>query len=157
MSDYEDKFDEIVSEYVPSSGQADTVIGEIARAIARIGYRFFNDGDMVSVGYGIGSCGSTYIYLTEEMRDELTYETYGPIASLEDITDEEQYEETLKKIVEQFVKDYESGAYDELKTQPNTVNSRSDFDKEAIDQFGEPEEDDYAGEDEDEYGDDEDF
>ena len=39
------KFEELV----PLEGKADTLAGEIIRAISRIGYRFYNDGDLVGV------------------------------------------------------------------------------------------------------------
>ena len=43
-------------ELVPLEGKADTLAGEIVRAISRIGYRFYNDGDQVGVGYGKQTC-----------------------------------------------------------------------------------------------------
>ena len=39
------KFEELV----PLEGKADTLAGEIVRAISRIGYRIYNDGDQVGV------------------------------------------------------------------------------------------------------------
>lgn len=51
--------------YVPSTGMAETVGGEILRAMSRIIYRFFNDGDMVGVGYGNETCNSSDRYLCE--------------------------------------------------------------------------------------------
>jgi hypothetical protein len=45
---YEDKYER----FVPFSGKANTVGGEIVRAISRICYRFYNDGDTVYRYYG---------------------------------------------------------------------------------------------------------
>lgn len=50
------KIDALFEELVPASGKADTVAGEIIRAVCRIGYRWFNDGDMVGVGYWKETC-----------------------------------------------------------------------------------------------------
>ena len=50
--------------YVPVSGTANTIGGEILRAMSRIIYRFYNDGDMVGVGYGNETCNSSDRYLT---------------------------------------------------------------------------------------------
>ena len=47
------EFSALYDELVPMSGKCDSLAGEMVRAIARIGYRFFNDGDWLNVGYGI--------------------------------------------------------------------------------------------------------
>ena len=46
------KMSELFRKYVPMSGNCDTVGGEIVRAMSRIGYRYYNDGDMAHIGYG---------------------------------------------------------------------------------------------------------
>lgn len=48
----EKKLDSMFSALVPGAGKAETLGGEILRAVNRIGYRFFNDGDKVWQGYG---------------------------------------------------------------------------------------------------------
>lgn len=48
---------------VPSSGQADTIEGEMVRAINRIWYRYENDGDFFFKGYGLETCMSSVKYL----------------------------------------------------------------------------------------------
>ena len=50
------KLSRMFDEHVPMSGKADTVGGEIVRAISRIGYRWWNDGDHIGVGYGNETC-----------------------------------------------------------------------------------------------------
>ena len=50
---------------VPSSGNADTVEGEIIRAINRIIYRWGNDGDHFARGYGAETVGPAMEYLTD--------------------------------------------------------------------------------------------
>ena len=44
--------DLLFDELVPSTGKSENLAGEIARAVNRIAYRFYNDGDMLMVGYG---------------------------------------------------------------------------------------------------------
>lgn len=51
---------------VPSSGAAETVAGEYVRAIMRILYRDYNDGDKFFEGYGLETCGSSAEYLFDE-------------------------------------------------------------------------------------------
>lgn len=52
---------------VPNSGKADTVAGELIRAISRIRYRDLNDGDLFYEGYGIETCGDAVAYLCENI------------------------------------------------------------------------------------------
>ena len=46
------KFNELFDKYVPGSGNCATLGGEILRAITRIIYRYYNDGDTVDRYYG---------------------------------------------------------------------------------------------------------
>lgn len=56
--------EEWYEELVPGQGAADTVEGEIIRAIAKINYRYLNDGDYYNEGYGIETAGPAHSYLT---------------------------------------------------------------------------------------------
>ena len=69
------EMEELRNKYVPYSGKADTVGGEILRALDRITYRYFNDGDMVDVGYGIETVNSSFRYLCDIVPQ--AYELYG--------------------------------------------------------------------------------
>jgi len=59
----EQKIDILFAELVPTRGNADTVAGEIIRAVSRIAYRNWNDGDHVGVGYGKETCNPAARYL----------------------------------------------------------------------------------------------
>ena len=59
----EDELNKLFKELVPSNGHADTFEGELVRAIMRIWYRYFNDGDYYFRGYGIETCGSSAAFL----------------------------------------------------------------------------------------------
>ena len=50
---------------VPGSGNADTVEGEIIRALNRIIYRWGNDGDHFAQGYGAETAGPAMEFLTD--------------------------------------------------------------------------------------------
>lgn len=56
-------WEQLYDEHVPDSGMASSVGGEILRAMSLIIYRFYNDGDMVGVGYGNETCNSSDRYL----------------------------------------------------------------------------------------------
>ena len=49
---YENRLYELFDELVPSSSAADSLAGELVRAVSRIGHRYYNDGDLLGVGYG---------------------------------------------------------------------------------------------------------
>ena len=48
---------------VPDGGNAETLEGELLRAINKIKYRDMNDGDIFYSGYGAETCGSAATYL----------------------------------------------------------------------------------------------
>ena len=48
----EKELTELFDELVPPVGKAESKAGEIIRAVNRIIYRFFNDGDHIGIGYG---------------------------------------------------------------------------------------------------------
>jgi hypothetical protein len=53
----------------PVSGCADTIPGELLRAINRLVYRYCNYGDIYNEGYGIETCMSSYLYLRDTLVD----------------------------------------------------------------------------------------
>lgn len=59
----DDKINALFEQYVPCSGKCDTVGGEIIRAMSRIGYRYYNDGDMCQRGYGCETVNPACRYL----------------------------------------------------------------------------------------------
>lgn len=50
---------------VPAIGKAKTINGEIIRAVTRIGYRWYNDGDKFFEGYGCETAGPALAFLTQ--------------------------------------------------------------------------------------------
>src|SRR3989304_4760144 len=59
----ESELSELFKKLVPGSGKAETIEGEMIRAIMRIWYRYFNDGDYYFRGYGKETCGSSISWL----------------------------------------------------------------------------------------------
>jgi hypothetical protein len=55
--------EELFQKLVPGSGMAETVEGELVRAIMRVWYRYYNDGDYYFRGYGKETVGPTVYYL----------------------------------------------------------------------------------------------
>lgn len=50
---------------VPEEGKADTVAGELVRALMKIMYRWYNDGDYFYRNYGLETCGSCAEFLLD--------------------------------------------------------------------------------------------
>lgn len=71
MTATEKKLDELFEELVPASGKAATVAGEIVRAMMRISYRNWNDGDHIGVGYGRETCNPAARYLGAKCGEEV--------------------------------------------------------------------------------------
>ena len=74
------KFNELYDKYVPSMGKASTLGGEILRAINRIVYRWYNDGDTID-RYG----GN--IYNHNRACDNFLYENCPAYRSLSGISE----------------------------------------------------------------------
>lgn len=58
---------------VPGSGKADTKAGEIIRAMMRIIYRYYNDGDKFFEGYGLETAAPSVAYLMDTIDEVATY------------------------------------------------------------------------------------
>lgn len=108
------KWEQLYNKHVPASGTAPTVGGEILRAMARIIFRFYNDGDMVGIGYGNETCNSSDRYLLKTVPE---YQT------LDGIMFEDKYEKAMNKnhrICFKFLQDKP-----EVFKQENTDDSRT--------------------------------
>lgn len=115
-------WDQWFDKYVPSEGKADTVGGEIVRAMTRIIYRFFNDGDMVGISYGNTTCNSSDRYLSTTIAE---YKSLDGISEYE----EDEYSASMlrnHRIVFRFLK-----ANPNLFTTPNTFDSREVSDEDC--------------------------
>lgn len=95
--------DKLYKKLVGSSGKSDTVEGEMLRAINKIIYRYYNDGDYYFSGYGAETAGpaATYFYksnkidsaLKSKIIDLLDKSRSGRFGSTK------QYEDSLYKIL----------------------------------------------------------
>ena len=99
-------------ELVPLEGKADTLAGEIIRAISRIGYRFYNDGDQVGMGYGKQTCNPPARFLASTTSAAIG----DMVRALWQVTDEAAYEKLLD-VVTEMTMDY-IDAHPELCEQP---------------------------------------
>ena len=94
IKESEDPIETAFELLVPSQGPAETQAGELVRAMMRILYRDFNDGDVFYNGYGIETCGDPVAFLCDKISD--LYSDFENIAfrNLED----DNYTKEIKKI-----------------------------------------------------------
>ena len=90
-----EKLDALFEELVPPMGKADSLAGEIIRAVSRIGYRFFNDGDQLGIGYGKETCNPAGRFLIKRTNDKIADIASGMFG----LYAEEKYEEQLKDLL----------------------------------------------------------
>lgn len=143
----QDKINALFEELVPASGKADSLAGELVRATSRIGYRFYNDGDQLGVGYGKETCNPAGRFLIKKAPKEIG----DLVAALWGMYSKDGYEAVLDVLVGK-VADYVD-ANPDLRSQP-TEDMFDYYDKyEDVDDFWEDDEDD---EDDDYYEDEDD-
>ena len=123
MTDIEKKIDVLFDELVPGSGKADTVAGEIIRAVSRIGYRNYNDGDHVGVGYGKETCNPAARYLSSKCGGEVE----KALAEIWGEWDDSRYEAGLLKLESAVLEYIEQ--HPELKKTPNNEDMWDFFDE----------------------------
>ena len=133
MEAIQEKINSLFDELVPAEGKADTVAGEIIRAFCKIGYRFFNDGDHIGVGYGKETCNPAARYLKEKAGEEATL----VLSEIWGMEDENEYEEVLATLAETLIHYLEH--HPELKQTENTEDML-DYYIEAEDRDDEEEE-----------------
>ena len=66
-----DRLNALSEVLVPASGKCDSLAGELIRATERIGYRFFNDGDQIGIGYGKETCNAAARFLIRKAPKEI--------------------------------------------------------------------------------------
>ena len=101
---------------VPATGKADTVAGEIVRAMCRIGYRWYNDGDMIGQGYGKETCNPAARFLGAKVDDATAHLLWNLMYDYGRLPDD-LYDEKLDDVLA-GVLDF-LDAHPELETTPN--------------------------------------
>lgn len=120
FTDWEDQLDAIHSTLVPNQGKADSLGGELVRAVVRIIYRDRNDGDKFFEGYGLETCGASAQFLSNygfDMQINHIVEQAGRYAD-----DDDAYSDAVnqlgKLVIDRLINE------PELMTTPNDEDSR---------------------------------
>ncbi len=143
MTKNEERVDKLFDKLVPESGKAESLAGELVRAMCRIGYRFNNDGDQVGIGYGRETCNPAARFLMAKGNRRIS----SLATAIWGIYDESAYEDLLD-ILAGAVADYVEQTPD-LRNIPteDMLSYRTDED---VDDDWEDEEEGYEEEDYDE-------
>ena len=134
---------------VPGSGAAKTVEGELMRAINRLVYRWYNDGDYFYKGYGAETAGPAHSFLTNsreipfELQTTLTSTFNKAIDAPED-----GYERLLNFALEKVLDYIEGKDGNYTESNEDMFNYESEFEDEEdyeddYDDYDEYDDDDY--------------
>jgi len=102
----QEQFDALFEKFVPAMGKAETLAGEILRAVSKIGYRYYNDGDIAWHDYGRETVNPALRFLKHVCESEFLTEAFEVIVHLlfeEDWTTEEGYEYLIDSLAEETI------------------------------------------------------
>jgi hypothetical protein len=96
----EQRNDVLFQKLVPFQGKCETAEGEALRAVNKIVYRYYNDGDKFFRGYGCETAGPAHAYLMDEsiFRDAIR-----PILQKMDGANDRSYERGLVALTDTVV------------------------------------------------------
>ena len=130
---------------VPGQGKAETLEGEMLRAVNRLVYRYYNDGDKYYEGYGTETAGPAHSFLVNAVHP-LRAKMYS-IMDGEELSDNE-YENMLKMVLGLILDYIESKGGEYTK---NTQGEIFDYESEYEDEEEEEDYDYYDDYDDDDY------
>jgi hypothetical protein len=139
----EDRNEPLYDKLVPGQGDAETVEGEMLRAINRIVYRFYNDGDKYFEGYGTETAGPAHSFLVNANHPLKS----AMIKLFDEPSGDSSYERMLKDVLDMILDHIESrqGKYTK-----NTLGGIFDYEPEFEDDEEDYDDYDYY-DDEDDY------
>lgn len=123
FEDWEDQIDCLHSDVVPTEGKAESLGGELVRAIVRIIYRDRNDGDKFFQGYGLETCGSSAMFLYNNGFDTQIDHIIENAGRYED--DEDAYSDAINKLGQLVL--------DRIQNEPELLTTLNDVDSRDVD------------------------
>lgn len=120
-ADAEETLEVLFEDLVPRQGAADTVAGEMVRAMMRVLYRDSNDGDKFFMGYGLETCAGSVTYLAERI-DTVANRVTKMLDEVFRYEDDDRYTEALKGMTEDVIDHIMNNQ--ELIFTPNEEDSR---------------------------------
>ena len=142
MTKNAERINKLFKELVPEMGKAESLAGELVRAMSRIAYRFYNDGDMVNIAYGKETCNPAARFLMAKGNAEIRSLTAG----LWEIFSEDAYEKVMDVLCG-AVADYIEQNPDLRNQSTEDMWNFKDEEEDQDDSWMEEEEDDWDEED----------
>ena len=128
-NDYD--FDKLFDVLVPDTGSADTVAGEVIRALNKVDFRDFNDGEVFYEGDGLDSAGASMAFVAEffldkfndsDDTDTVAEDIYNEIINMaEDQLTDSAYRTQLYDLEKQVVSWIK--AHEDILVEPNEKDS----------------------------------
>lgn len=123
FEDWEDQIDCLHSDVVPTEGKAESLGGELVRAIVRIIYRDRNDGDKFFQGYGLETCGSSAMFLYNNGFDTQIDHIIENAGRYEN--DDDAYSDAINKLGQLVL--------DRIQNEPELLTTLNDVDSRDVD------------------------
>lgn len=141
----EDRNNPLYDKLVAGMGKSETVEGEMLRAINRIAYRYYNDGDEYMTGYGTETAGPAHSFLVNARHPQRS----AMNTLFKEFVSDAEYERILNDVLDVILDHIESrqGKYTK-----NTLGGIFDYEPEFEDM--EEDDDDYTYDYDDEEDDD---
>lgn len=130
---------------VPGSGAAGTIEGEMLRAMNRLIYRYYNDGDKYFEGYGTETAGPAHSFLVNANHPQKS----AMIKLFTEPRGDSEYEQMLKDALDVILDHIESRQGNYTESNEDMFDYESEFEDEEEDAW-DSEDEWYDGEDEDE-------
>ena len=124
--DLEERNNALYANLVPSMGNAGTMEGEILRAINKIVYRYYNDGDKYFEGYGCETAGPCHAFLVDDTPIGNSLKIIFDESSLNSKSYEQALDLALEKVLD-FIES-KDGKYEV--SDVDMLNSESHFEEE---------------------------
>ena len=117
--------DAYFDELVPATGKADTVAGELIRAINKIQYRWYNDGDCFGFGYGLEVCGGAAQFIENTLgNDNLLLDCLDGIDPDYVLYNEKAFEKQYEKVLTKLT----DAVLEYISNNPETLITNNDID-----------------------------
>ena len=137
----EKRNDELFDKLVQRTGKSNFIEGEMLRAINKIVYRFYNDGDVYYNGYGCETAGPAHSFLINctEINGVLQDKIMKAFDKECYAHDDEIYEAGLETVLTLIV-DYVEGIEDYTATDQEMFDYEAEYEEEELDDWDDEEE-----------------
>lgn len=98
----EDRIQALSDRLVPGTGSAGTVAGELVRAMMKVLYRDYNDGDVFYQGYGLETCAPAMEYI-KEILNSSDLDDYLDSIAQQGLQDDD-YTDSLREVASRVIK-----------------------------------------------------